>query len=1506
MKRISISLFSILLLAFSSAVLSQYSKQLQRISPDEGLSQTSVSKTIQDNLGYMWIATELGLNRSDGNILTTFPGPNGIFDSESIVTLYKDKKGMLWVSTAFSGLFRINPKTLETKQLFKGKFNPTDDKISIVDIILEDDQGNFWLGVSTKLIKYNLNTNEQTVYITLDSDLDFFRDLLLKDNFLYIATSKGFYQLNTLTNKVQLIEHRLVEDNSIDSNNTKLLKFDNQLGLLVGTVEGLYQLNINEFGINPLIKPKKIIPLLNIWDMSENETGYFVATEKGLFQFNSKKLLLTPLLKFSKSQYQINEDSIIDIFEDKTGLLWLSSRTQGVFTWLPLAQRFNNYNVFSEPKLSHDMVWSNYQDTNGILWVGTDNGLNKLNLKDKTSTAYLMTHDKKAVAGLHTIHHIFSGKQDYLWLLTSDGLKYFNTRTGIASEPNYNQRTLKILEKETIYTAKKISEHQVILITDLNYYIYDSENGSLELLKELTEYAPVDLAYGFIKPLPNKPNTLLLAYSGHLYQYHLITKEVSLIYQVKNYQPQTYNYVDNWVIHNDILWLSVSGEGLIGLHKNTYKELYRFDTNNLLPSNKIYSLALGANNELWFSSQVGLFQLSLTNFNLKQYSVKDGLSANEFNGYGVTHLDNGRIAFNSTRGLVTLNPKEFSNEQLHKDKLTVSITDISLLSRELSFTPNKYLNEPVKIQHDDFGLDISFSIFDHKSINRVRYHIEVLGPDKLNFNDLKESHINFSKLAPGIHTISISATDPNLGTKTKAVSLTVHVAYPPWQKPWVKVLYVVIFILLVSIFYVRRVKLQHKAQKAHNALKIAQEETALALENSHSGIWTYLPTESKWIDKRVSSELGFPKRDTEFTLKSHIKLVHPDDTKTYTASWLAFISGDIPQWQATYRMQNYNGDWVWFRETGKIASFDENNKPNRFSGTYTNITDTKANEFQAQIYGEAFSQINDWLLILDINKQLVSANASFFKSFNLKNDEDLNKVLVRFIKSLSSNAYAKYNTIFDSLEVGGKYSCEDFVTTAKLSVPILVSVNCVSSDEGRTRHFVIIISDLTIQKESEEKLKKLASFDHLTKIPNRTLMLDRISQAIIHAKSQHHTSALFFIDLDRFKPVNDTFGHSIGDKLLKSVTQRLSSLLSNDDCIGRQSGDEFIILIEQFSSPDELTHLATDINKLLAKPINIENYSLNISASIGIAVYPFDAQNAEELIQNSDIAMIHAKQAGKNGFRFFTDEMNHKAKRRMTFEAQLKSAVKNNELTNHYQPIINTKDKSVCGVELLLRWPTDNGMVSPGVFIPIAEEISLITEVTEQALTRVLNEFSDFLKLNPNFYISINLSAIHILRSDLTNSLMEIITPYNISPRQFRLEITESILMDDKNRALEQLKKLKKAGFKLFLDDFGTGFSSLTYLSQFPIDVIKIDQSFVRDIGTNKVNESIIKTILTLAKNLEIYCVAEGVETREQLHFLTKQGCTNFQGYYFDKPMSYHDLIESGRIKNLIDEIQQS
>ena len=320
----------------------------------------------------------------------------------------------------------------------------------------------------------------------------------------------------------------------------------------------------------------------------------------------------------------------------------------------------------------------------------------------------------------------------------------------------------------------------------------------------------------------------------------------------------------------------------------------------------------------------------------------------------------------------------------------------------------------------------------------------------------------------------------------------------------------------------------------------------------------------------------------------------------------------------------------------------------------------------------------------------------------------------------------------------------------------------------------------------------------------------------------------------------------------------------------------------------------------MQKYSRIEDFSINISASIGVALYPFDATTADDLIRNADIAMMHAKQSGRNNFKYFTEQMNNQLTKKLLLENALKDAFKDDELFNNYQPIVNARTKTINGVELLMRWKNEQGFVSPAEFIPIAEEIGLIDVLTEQALERALTELKPLLRANPRFYLSLNLSPMHILKSNLTERLLMILNNHLVKPIQLRLEITESTLLEDKIKASKQLQKLKNAGFKLLLDDFGTGYSSLTYLSQFPIDVIKIDQSFVRNIGQDKSNESIIKTIHALSTNLGLYCIAEGVETTEQIKFLEKMGCEDLQGYYFAKPMLIDELNKESTIQAII------
>jgi diguanylate cyclase (GGDEF)-like protein len=439
------------------------------------------------------------------------------------------------------------------------------------------------------------------------------------------------------------------------------------------------------------------------------------------------------------------------------------------------------------------------------------------------------------------------------------------------------------------------------------------------------------------------------------------------------------------------------------------------------------------------------------------------------------------------------------------------------------------------------------------------------------------------------------------------------------------------------------------------------------------------------------------------------------------------------------------------------------------------------------------------------------------------------------------------------------------------------------------------MSDISDQKDAENELRRLANYDSLTDLPNRTLLLDRINHGIDHADRHGSRMGLFFIDLDRFKQVNDSLGHKAGDQLLQIVAQRLTNLLRKDDTVARLGGDEFVVMVEEVKDPDRLSSLAKELIDLLEAPIQLGNQTVSVSSSIGIAIYPGDAKNAEELLRNADLAMYHAKEQGRSNFQYFTQHMNQKAQQRLLLENRIKKAHQLKGFINYYQPIVNINTGKVEGFELLMRWPDKKGMVPPDQFIPIAEELGLIENMTWDALERAMPVLSEWQNYGREIYLSVNLSARHFERQISIEHIVLLLEQYNLPVSSVRFEITESALMRDYERALEYMESMQQQGFVIALDDFGTGYSSLKYLKEFPIQVLKVDKSFVDDIGKNKSNEALVLTTLRMAESLGMYCIAEGIEEAQQIEFFKLHGCTYLQGYYYSKPVPETDtaaLIE--------------
>ena len=437
---------------------------------------------------------------------------------------------------------------------------------------------------------------------------------------------------------------------------------------------------------------------------------------------------------------------------------------------------------------------------------------------------------------------------------------------------------------------------------------------------------------------------------------------------------------------------------------------------------------------------------------------------------------------------------------------------------------------------------------------------------------------------------------------------------------------------------------------------------------------------------------------------------------------------------------------------------------------------------------------------------------------------------------------------------------------------------------------------------TQDRLAYLAQFDTLTGLPNRTMYIERLSQTLRRPNRDERSVGVLFVDVDRFKSVNDELGHSGGDGVLARVAGRLQSCVRPADTVARLSGDEFALLLENMATPEEAAAVSERVIASLAKPFRVDGHEVYVSASLGISISPTDGSDPDALLKNADMAMYRAKQAGRNTYRYFLPEMNARAAERLRTETELRGALARREFVLHYQPKASIETGLISGFEALLRWNhPQRGLVSPTEFIPILEDTGLINEVGEWVVRQTCEQIrawqADGLKACP---VAINLSARQFNQNGLDASIARILGETGIDPNLLEFELTESILMSDSEDAVRVLGNMKRCGIRLSVDDFGTGYSSLAYLRRFPLDSLKIDRAFIRHITTDSGEATIAKAIISLAHNLKLRVVAEGVETQAQLDFLREHACDEMQGYLFARPMSAGDcaraMAESWRL----------
>ncbi|MCL1089274.1 EAL domain-containing protein [Shewanella profunda] len=1458
--------------------------------------------------------TSLGSVWAGGFVQRVFTDRDGLA-ATSIRGLALDDHGFVWAATE-QGLYRVSNSKVRRIDKIGSESRLADDFLtSVVNI----DRDHLLVNTNSAIYLYDIVNNQFTVFGSPQLFPQYVGGALLSaarkndQTWLLLTDSGHIYDFSPAKTELSIITQLPVNR---DLPWRKLLSLPNG-EMLVASQLQLAMLDKN--GERRLQYPWTEA-MGSILDMFEDtKHRIWIATGRGVYQLDlaSQQIVAVPELP----------EWCTSIVEDPKGALWFTSRI-GLLKWSPETRRVENYQQELKTQANMEILKTMLFDSSGLMWVGgSGDGL------------ALLASPPDFILETYTANQPYQLTDAMTWSVRANDEGVWLGSSSLAFIGKHSPKAVDIpidgLEPhEGIYDINEFGEHNLLISTTGGLFVVDKQTLQGKSFSQWVngqDGFKNKLVYKTYKD-PQLKERIWIATSTGLYFWELGLSEphpfdiarlsnnanepkrptIRTIYRTSDGNlwvggKKIFGYVDlegefhdkrhlfsafgtpPTVSHieemsSGVMWFGSYEKGLFEYHQQT-DELTSLTQEWQLNCSSVFFIQKTPKSNLVGCAD-SLIRQDTETGNIAIFNHRDGFISDEMNEGAYFYSPQMGFYLGTPEGVMRLDVDGLVNRINYDHVMLESVSVYYDNATEVSLLPQPMM--VIKPDANIVSLQITNLDYLDDSPMQFKYRLRSQGGDDSYVLLQGESQINLAGLAAGEYVLDILSQVNGIWS-SKPFSFPFYVEQHWWLSQGFKGILLLLFLgIVLSVAWYRQRQVR-TFMLMNQALTESDDRLRQSLRGSDSDLWEWhKDTQEFDLDNR-GGVLGDHANDIVVSLED--LPVHPQDRDRVLTQWKSMLAGEVDRFETEYRYQRKDGQWGWLRVRGRAVTRNKHtHEIERAAGIYSDITVQRLLEDEVKLLAQAFENTSEGVLILESNENIRVANHAAQQIIG-SGDSDL--VGLSFSQFVQMNDGLS-NEIKQLLEKETSWTGErELVGQNGRLCPVWLNVSVMQTANNKEHYYVVVFSDITERKRTEADLRRLANYDVLTGLPNRSLFSNRLLQSIQVAQQTGEKLALLFLDLDRFKHVNDSYGHSMGDALLVEASNRLQSCISSEHLLCRFGGDEFVILLRDANSLDEINHVAERLLAQIVAPFKLFGREFYISTSIGISIWPDDAIQPEAFIKNADLAMYHAKEEGRGNFKYYSSERNAQALYHLRLEADLRKAIEREEFELYYQPQIDIVqgDKFV-GMEALIRWRhPQEGFIRPDIFIKVAEACGLIVEIDHWVLRQACLHGAKWVKDYPEpFKLSVNISAVHFRQADFIDGIQKILLETQMPPSSLGLEITEGVLMKELQVAKSHLTQLKSLGIEVAIDDFGTGYSSLAYLRHFDVNTLKIDRSFLIDIATNAADQAIVSSIIELARNLKLNVVAEGIETVEQLEQVFGRGCYVIQGYYFAKPMSVTDF----------------